>query len=38
MRSVLEETTLADVATGTLPDHVARMADDYRDQESKRHG
>jgi Rrf2 family protein len=37
MRSVLEETSLADVATGTLPDPVARMADDYRDQESRRH-
>ncbi len=38
MRSVLEETTLADVAAGALPDHVASMADDYRDQESRRHG
>src|SRR5271166_2152868 len=38
MRSVLEETMLADVAAGALPTHVARMADDYRDQESKRHG
>src|SRR3954451_1968054 len=38
MRSVLEETTLADVAGGTLPKHVATMADDYRDQESHRHG
>lgn len=38
MRSVLEETTLADVATGALPDHVGRMADDYRNQESRRHG
>jgi Rrf2 family protein len=38
MRSVLEETTLADVAGGTLPEHVATMADDYRDQESHRHG
>ena len=38
MRAVLEQTTLADVATGTLPDHVARLADDYRDQERKRHG
>jgi Rrf2 family protein len=37
MRSVLEETSLADVATGTLPDPVAQMADDYRDQESHRH-
>ena len=38
MRSVLEETTLADVAGGTLPQHVATMADDYRDQENHRHG
>src|ERR1700712_3460763 len=26
MRSVLEQTSLADVASGTLPDHVAEMA------------
>jgi Rrf2 family protein len=38
MRSVLEETSVADVASGALPDHVATMADDYRDQESDRHG
>jgi Rrf2 family protein len=38
MRSVLEETTIADVAADELPEHVARMANDYRDQESKRHG
>ena len=38
MRSVLEETTLADVAAGALPKHVAQMADDYRTQESVRHG
>ena len=38
MRSVLEETTLADVATGGLPKHVAQLADDYRKQESQRHG
>ena len=37
MRSVLEETTLADVAAGTLPTHVAQMANDYRGQESVRH-
>ena len=37
MRSVLEETTLADVAAGTLPSHVAQMANDYRGQESVRH-
>jgi Rrf2 family protein len=39
MRSVLEETSLADVAAGTLPEHVGRLAGDYRDQEEKRgHG
>lgn len=38
MRSVLEQTTVADVAAGTLPKHVGRLADDYRDQERKRHG
>lgn len=39
MRSVLEETSLADVASGTLPGHVGRLAGDYRDQEEKRgHG
>ncbi len=38
MRSVLEKTTVADVANGSLPEHVAQMADDYRDQESRRHG
>jgi Rrf2 family protein len=38
MRAVLEQTTLADVATGTLPKHVGRLADDYRGQERKRHG
>jgi Rrf2 family protein len=37
MRSVLEETSLADVVAGALPDHVGRLADDYRDQESHRH-
>src|SRR3954466_4087429 len=36
MRSVLEETTLADVAGGTLPKHVATMADEYRGQEQER--
>jgi hypothetical protein len=36
MRSVLEETSLADVATGTLPPHVATFADDYRGQEQER--
>jgi Rrf2 family protein len=38
MRSVLEETTLADVASSTLPRHVAKLADDYRGQEHTRHG
>ena len=39
MRSVLEETTLADVASGALPEHVGRLAGDYRVQEEKRgHG
>ena len=38
MRSVLERTTLADVAEGALPKHVGQLADDYRAQESRRHG
>jgi Rrf2 family protein len=38
MRSVLEETTVADVAAGGLPRHVERLAKDYRDQERQRHG
>lgn len=36
MRSVLEETSLADVAEGALPRHVGKMADDYRTQETSR--
>lgn len=36
MRSVLEETTIADVASGALPVHVRAMADDYRGQEEAR--
>lgn len=36
MRSVLEETSLADVAAGALPDHVQRLAGDYRRQEDRR--
>lgn len=36
MRSVLEETSLADVATGVLPGHVERLARDYLAQEGKR--
>jgi DNA-binding IscR family transcriptional regulator len=38
MRSVLEETTLADVAAGALPRQVAQLANYYLDQESERHG
>lgn len=38
MRSVLEETTLADVAVGALPVHVAQLAAQYREQERQRHG
>ena len=39
MRSVLEETSLADVATGDLPGHVATLAGDYVGQEEERgHG
>jgi hypothetical protein len=36
MRSVLEETSLSDVATGGLPGHVATLADAYRGQETDR--
>ncbi len=36
MRSVLEETSLADVAADALPEHVSRLAADYRFQERKR--
>lgn len=36
MRSVLEQTSLADVAAGALPRHVRKLADDYRGQESSR--
>ena len=36
MRSVLEQTSLADVAAGVLPEHVGRLASDYRDQEDRR--
>ena len=39
MRSVLEETSLADVAAGSLPRHVAGLAGDYLEQEESRgHG
>jgi Rrf2 family protein len=36
MRSVLEKTTLADVASGNLPDHVTALARDYIEQENRR--
>src|SRR6202011_53047 len=36
MRSVLEQTSLADVASGRLPGHVGRLAGDYLDQERQR--
>jgi Rrf2 family protein len=36
MRSVLEETSLADVAAGALPKHVSKMAGDYIGQEEQR--
>ena len=36
MRSVLEQTSLAEVAAGTLPEHVAKMAVDYIGQEEQR--
>lgn len=36
MRSVLERTTVADVAAGALPRHVRELARDYRDQEDSR--
>jgi Rrf2 family protein len=36
MRSVLEETSLDDVAAGKLPAHVRRLAADYLDQERHR--
>lgn len=39
MRSVLEETSLAEVAAGALPEHVAQLAADYQSQERQRgHG
>ena len=36
MRSVLEQTSLADVAAGRLPEHVGTLAGDYFEQEQKR--
>ena len=39
MRAVLDQTALADVATGELPAHVATLAADYLGQETERgHG
>jgi Rrf2 family protein len=36
MRAVLEETSLADVASGALPAHVGELAVEYLDQETQR--
>jgi len=36
MRSVLEETSVADVAAGSLPKHVADLAGSYLVQEERR--
>ena len=36
MRAVLETTTLADVATGSLPEQVSDLARDYLQQEDRR--
>ena len=36
MRSVLEETTLADVASGALPAHLSKLASEYLAQEDRR--
>lgn len=36
LRLVLEQTSLADVAAGSLPDHVAQLARDYVVQEARR--
>lgn len=36
MRSVLEQTSVADVAAGELPAHVAELASDYLGQEESR--
>ncbi len=38
MRSVLEQTSLADVAAGVLPEHVVGLAHDYRVQQAHRRG
>lgn len=37
MRSVLEQTTLADVVTDKLPKHVTRLAAAYRSQQAERY-
>lgn len=36
MRLVLEQTSLADVANGDLPEHVSQLARDYLGQEDRR--
>ena len=36
MRSVLEQTSLADVAANVLPSHVGKLARDYRSKENRR--
>jgi Rrf2 family protein len=38
IRSVLEETTLADVVRGELPPHVAELATAYKSQQATRRG
>jgi hypothetical protein len=36
MRAVLEETSVADVASGSLPRHVSNLAGNYLTQEERR--
>ena len=36
MRSVVEQTTLADGAAGALPEHIQQLAEAYRGQENER--
>jgi len=38
MRAVVEETTLADIASGSLPPHVQQLANEYLRQQRKRLG
>jgi hypothetical protein len=38
IRSVLEETSIADVAGGRLPEHVVSLAHAYSSQERERRG